>query len=532
MKKFLFSLSLLFCISLSSYSQDGDGCCPDYNANLTVVGCSLEVCFTAASKKKTCQNASFFVQIHNQDGDLVYSGVQNGFCFTFEDTAPGDTYTVSGTISPDPTPIECFPPAQILPSSVTVPEDCSCCPTLSLTTDVNDCDFIVCWEIENPDVEYCPEGTVIQLFFEQVDGFQQVILEFGPGDDCFTWPDAIPGATYNIGIRAIRDFDCNDPDGTIITETMPEDCGCCPDLVSTVDIDSCDAIICVSPLNDGEDFCENGFNSILAFIRDDQGNIIDVITLTDDNCFVWSGGEPGQTYTVGGRIDYEYDCDDSGNDLVPVEFTIPEDCGNTECSAPWNIECHPLNNDISLTWEGPENAVEYFVEIRSHVEGVSCCEPHENIVEVTFSTTQPTIKSVKEAASFNCLVMRITTICEDGSSETTDWICFSLGYWHCPEGLKSNNTSELDVRNSADILNDLIAYPNPVTDVLNLEGENLQLGYSVSIFSFKGEFISKEFITKKNFYQKDMNRLTAGQYIAKIYSSDGTPVEQVKFIKI
>jgi hypothetical protein len=526
MNRILITLSLFLCVTFSSFSQE-DGCCPDYTAEITVVDCSLEICLVSTKAKKRCPNAVFFVQIHNQDGDLVYSGVEEGFCFTFEGSEPGGTYTVSGTVSQDPTPIECFPPAQILPSTVTVPEDCDCCPDLDLTVELTDCNLLVCWEISNPDVEYCHDEekeTTIQLVTSE-NGVQTPNI-LPATDGCVTVVGA-PGSIFVFQIRLTKESHCT---GSITQESViiPEDCDCCPDLTASVDYDGCDATICFNPVNPYEMFCEEGFNSILAVVKDENGVIVEVNSLVSSNCFTWTGGEPGQTYTVGGRIDYPYDCDGTG-DVEPVTFTIPEDCGDTDCLAPWNIECHQGENDLGLTWEGPANAESYSIEIRSYVPGVSCCEPHENPLTVVISTTEPTIESMREAASFNCLVLRITTICEDGNSETTDWICFGSGFWNCPGDL--TNESKSETRNDRmEIGTEITIYPNPGFDMLNLKGD-LQIGYSINVFSITGEFISKEFVSKENQYSKDISTMNPGLYQVTVNAADGTLIQHLKFVK-
>ncbi|WP_158027266.1 T9SS type A sorting domain-containing protein [Labilibacter marinus] len=78
--------------------------------------------------------------------------------------------------------------------------------------------------------------------------------------------------------------------------------------------------------------------------------------------------------------------------------------------------------------------------------------------------------------------------------------------------------------------NQLIVYPNPVKDILNITTDESMIGGSLIITSYSGKEVYKELLSNRN-QKLDVSTLTSGLYILSIIN-EGYGVQRVKFNKL
>lgn len=201
-----------------------------------------------------------------------------------------------------------------------------------------------------------------------------------------------------------------------------------------------------------------------------------------------------------------------------------ESCGNPQltanvCPTPNNLIATILNEKITrIDWDKVTGAERYNIEIRFAGETriIARGAVRGNRVHVF-------------APRGRDYEVRIQTVCQDGStSEYTDWVAYSV-----PASFTSiaQSRSNESIDEDAEVINildeeitNVAVYPNPVSDVLNVEYQTSSNTGVLTVYHVSGkQVLVNQLGQDESFHQLNLSNLPDGAYILTIQEAGKLP---------
>jgi len=199
-------------------------------------------------------------------------------------------------------------------------------------------------------------------------------------------------------------------------------------------------------------------------------------------------------------------------------------CGNpvvaNACPTPNNIVTRSIDaRRTKVNWDRADGAAKYRIEIRfagqTRIVGRGLVRGNGVFIF---------------APSGRDYEIRIQTLCQDGGeSAFSAWVAYStpssFGSDAVAHGRNSNGTNGLE---SIEILNEKIAnvavYPNPISDVLNVEYQTSSNTGVLTVFHVSGQRVNVTRLSEnENYHQVNLNDLPDGAYIMTIQEEGKLP---------
>ncbi len=258
-------------------------------------------------------------------------------------------------------------------------------------------------------------------------------------------------------------------------------------------------------------------------VTDDQGNILGLpptFSAPDFDaagvgvCFVWNlAYEDGLTgLAMGANVDQLAGCYSLSNSVQVTR----EVCADP-CTSPSDVVVDVLSNrKIRVDWEDVPNAARYLIEIR--FTGRTRIVGRGLIRRSRVHIFAPSGRDYE---------FQIRTICADGSeSPFTDWIPFST---------PDNAVATAESRNAETFLADisideiatkeLIAFPNPVSDLLQINYTITEETAVLELFHISGKKVTQQTLSNTtNNHELNMSSYSNGLYLMTITENGKAPI--------
>ena len=237
-------------------------------------------------------------------------------------------------------------------------------------------------------------------------------------------------------------------------------------------------------------------------------------------CFVWHlSYENGLTgLALDNNVNQFVGCYNLSNS-VQVTRVTGTDCedGGEACVAPRDIVVEVLSSrKIRIDWEDISSVDRYLIEIR--------------FAGQTRIIGRGLVRSSRVhifAPSGRDYEFRLRTVCADGSeSPFTDWIPFST-----PSGLvaaaesRTSETFVADISIAETVTKELTTFPNPVSNLLNLNYTITGETATLELFHISGKKVAEQTLSNAtNNHQLDMRSYTNGMYLMTITEKGIAPI--------
>ena len=281
---------------------------------------------------------------------------------------------------------------------------------------------------------------------------------------------------------------------------------------------------------------EGSFGSNSQYVvTDDEGNILGLPpTPSAVNfdvagpgiCLVWHlSYEAGLTgLAVGNNVSQLEGCYDLSNEVRVIRDESGAICdgAGAVCETPTDIVVDVLSpRNIRVDWADVDNAERFLIQIRflgeTRIVGRGLIR--NSLVHVF-------------APAGRDYEVRIQTLCNDGSqSEFSDWVPFSTPANDvlAPALSRSGDSfvADITIADNAEAVTSFTTYPNPVSDILNVNYRTTSGTAVLSVFHISGQQVIEQALGQDvSTHQLNVANLANGIYLVRIDENNQAPIIQ------